>query len=262
MNNNTAINTASLTSAVTAAAQAWVAASNARKVAHTAYEAATSLSKRNKTRDVLIAATKPTYDAAKAADEQAWEVLAAAKAEALGVIDVALLDAAVDAALQRAAKRLDVDFHRVAGLVEVARAFRRSIEQKDWKANRGIILDNAAGNGLFDGIRVNIQSGYISTLGHFEVEFDRAYVDRDGVTKVTTFSPVRVNAEGFNLTSTNLSFDSIGAQSFSRAWTAAEVLADVIKGFYSPEAYAARDSVDAAIDAVTKAADAAEAAAQ
>lgn len=259
MNNNTAINTAALTSAVTAAAQAWVVASNARRDAHTAYEAATSLSKRNKTRDVLIAATKPAYDAAKAADEAAYAALTEAKVAAENVILVQQVDAAVDAALQRAAKRLDVDFHRVAGLVEVARAFRRSIEQSDWKQSRGIVLDNAAGNGVFDGIRVNIQSGYINACRGFEVEFTRTYEDRDGALKTTTFSPVRVDASGFNLTATNISPDAIPAYAFSRAWTAAEVLFDVASALWSAEACAVRAEVDAAADAVIDAADAARA---
>jgi hypothetical protein len=252
MNNiTTAINTTALINA----ARARVESSLARKAAFEAFDAAQSLSKRNKSRDLLIAATKPAYEAAKDADEKSYEVLAAAKAEALAVIDVALLDSAVDAALQRASARLNVDFHRVAGIVEIARAFRRSVEQKDWKQVRSIVIDNATGFGEFDGIRVNIQAGYTSALSSFEVEFSRAYVDRDGNPKVTTFSPVRVTAEGFNLTSTNLPYESIDAHAFSKAWKAAEVLADVIKAFYSADAHAARDHVDQTIDAVLKSAE-------
>lgn len=249
--NNTIINT----TALTAAARARVESSLARKAAFEAFDAAQSLSKRNKSRDLLIAATKPAYEAAKDADEKSYEVLAAAKAEALAVIDVALLDSAVDAALQRASARLDVDFHRVAGLVNVARAFRKATEQNDSKAVRSISLDNATGNGLFDGIRVTINAGYTSTLSSFDVEFSRAYVDRDGNPKVTTFSPVRVDAEGYNLTATNLGFEAIDAHAFSKAWAAAEVLADVIKAFYSADAHAARDAVDQTIDAVLKSAE-------
>lgn len=250
MNTTTTINT----TAITAAAQAWVIAAKARKAAHAAFDAAQSLSKRSKSRDLLIAATQPAYDVAKAADEAAYRVLADAKAEATTALEVALLDDAVDAALQRASKRLDVDFHRVAGLVSVARGFRKSVEQNDWKAARSIVLDNASGNGVFDGIFVTVESNHEGRVTKFEVAFNYAYVSRDGKTLIDSFSPCRVDAEGFCLTSTNLDHAAIAPHAFSRAWTAAEVLADVAKALCSPEANAARKAIDAAVDAVLDAA--------
>ena len=257
MNNTTALtSTASVnTFAVVLAAQAYVATSNARKVAFTAYDAATSLSKRSKSRDLLIAATKPAHDAAVAADAAAHQALVDAKVAAENVIVVNQLDAAVDAALQRASKRLDVDFHRVAGLVNVARGFRKSVEQSDWKAARSIGLDNATGDGVFDGISVSIQSGYTCAVRGFEVEFSVAYEGRDGVQKVQAFSPCRVDSEGFNLTATNVGHGAIAPHAFSRAWLAAEVLADVAKAIWSSDAIAVRGQVDAAADAVFAAAE-------
>lgn len=251
---NTAINTTTLV----AAAHAFVAASTARNAAYAAYDAADSLSKKNKSRDLLIAATKPAYDAAVLDFDAATVALEKAKVAALNAVETDLLDAAVDSALQRASKRLDVDFHRVAGLVSVASGFRKAIEQSDWTAARNIVIDNATGFGEFDGITVTIQSGYKSAIRKFDVAFTQTFTARDGTIKTRTFSPVTVDAEGFNLTATNLDHGSIAANAFTNAWKAAEVLADVAKVLASAESFAAREQVTAAVDAVLNAAAAAQ----
>jgi len=245
---------------ITSTVATLAAATTALHIAEAALNAARSLSKRTKNRDVLIAATRPAYEAADAAYDVAELAVNELKHDALNRVEVDLLDAAVDAALQRATVRLNVDFHRIAGLVQVAAAFRQSVESSDFKAVRSISIGNPTGFGEFDGITVTIETGYRVAIGQFEVAFNQTFVNREGLTKVRTFSPVRVDAEGFSLTSTNLDHVSIDPHAFSKAWKAAEILADVAKGLHTPEARAARKAVEAQFEfTATSVADAAAA---
>jgi hypothetical protein len=247
MNNNTAINNQN----VIALASAWTAASEITRVAFEAYDAAQSLSKRSKSRDLLIAATKPAYDAAKATSDAAYATFTEARDAAYAAIEVAHLDAAVDSALQRATVRLNVDYAQVASLNAIASRFRKSVEQGEFKG-----LQNIGLSGLFEGIDVTIETSHRNTIRQFDVGFTLVREGREGKKYVSRFSPVRVDLDGFNLTSTNIGRDEIAAHSFSKAWQVAEILADVCTAA-AALVDADRKALNATLDAVFDAADAA-----
>jgi hypothetical protein len=166
MNINTNIN-----ALATELARASKHASNAR----TAYDAALALSKRSKSRAVLLATVEPLYVAARDANEAASLAFNGARADDCVAADLLSLENGIEQCLQGATVSLNVDFHQVASLIQVGAGYRKSIESSDWKALRNIRL-----SGIWDSVSVEINTGHNGQVLNFDVGFDACYTDREG----------------------------------------------------------------------------------